>query len=76
MKLSVDQMHLPQIRLSRINRHPRAVLNGLAGVGITFHPDPGEKTDPLILLLAEAVRAAPTNSDYNAGGFHLSLPNV
>jgi hypothetical protein len=42
-KLAVQQMHLAQVGLAGVCRHPRAVLDGHALVGIVFDPQTGQK---------------------------------
>ena len=40
-QFGVDQMHLPQVRLRGVARHPRPMLDGGAHVRVAGNPEPG-----------------------------------
>ncbi len=64
VKLGVDQMDLAQIRLARIARDPRAMLNRPAHVRVTLDPESLQEPDALPTTLAELVLTVPTHSRY------------
>lgn len=63
MQLGVDQVNLAQIRLTRVARHPGAVLNGLSSVRVPLDPVPRDQHDRLEVLLAHRVGSAAADCD-------------
>ena len=61
--LGVHQVHLSQIRLRRIARDARAVLDGGPEMRVAFDPEPGEQLDGVDRRLGERVRRAPMHCD-------------
>src|SRR5918997_643305 len=58
VKLRVDEVHLPEVRLRRALPEPGAVLYGLADVGVALDAEPGQEPDALLGRLAEGVLRA------------------
>jgi len=66
----VDQMDLAQIRLPRIARDAREVLDRDAGMGITLDPHSGEQADARVVRLVRAVRLATAYGNDNGAVIH------
>ena len=55
VQLGVDEVDLAQVRLRRVARDARAVLDGLAGVRVAGDAEPGDERDRVHDRLADAV---------------------
>src|SRR5262249_2765032 len=53
MQFRMDQMDLAQVGLARVARYPRAMLDLFALMGIAFYSQSGQKTNAVLVLLAE-----------------------
>src|SRR5450755_37956 len=74
MKFSMDQMHLAQVRLARITRYSRTMLDGLAEMRITLNTQPSNESDMILLRFAKGVRRTITHRHH--GSIHrLVLPS-
>jgi hypothetical protein len=59
MELALDQVHLPEVGLCRVDRHPRAMLDRRAAVGVTLHAEAGDEQHLVDGRLREVVSVAP-----------------
>src|SRR5688572_2027379 len=66
VQLGVDEMDLPQVGLSWVLLHPRAVLNSGSGMGITFNADALNQPNARLRGLAEGMGTAAVDR-YDAG---------
>jgi hypothetical protein len=73
LELSVHQVHLPQVRLERIRRHPRPVLHRRTEMGIALDAHPRNEDELILFALRERVRLAPVKVS-NDRDHRLSLP--
>ena len=53
MQLGVDQVHLAQVRLGRIARHPRSMLDRAAQMRVVLDAETGQQPDAADVRLAE-----------------------
>ena len=61
MKLRMDDVHLPQVRLVRVDRDARAVLHGDARMRVTFDAESRDQADRLLIRFGHAVCRAATH---------------
>jgi len=71
-QFTLQQMHLPQIGLTGIARHTRAMLHGHTRMGVTFHTQARNEFDNGLRQLAEIMVAAAVNRKHcgHAGSRH------
>src|SRR5215813_1563204 len=63
MEFGVDQMNLPQIPLSGVAGHPRAMFDGFAEMRIAFNAEPRQQSDAVLVRLAHRVLGAAAYCD-------------
>src|SRR5574337_9975 len=66
VQFGVDQVDLPQVRLGRVDRHSRAVLDRSPKVRVTFHAEAREQTNGGQWRLTERVRGTTTDRHHFA----------
>lgn len=76
MQLDMDQVYLTQVRLSRVDRYTRAMLDARPGVGITVDPMAGDEVDAVFDRLAEVVHTATADRDHFATVSELIHPHI
>ena len=64
-QLAMDQIHLPQIRLARIRRHPRAMLHPNPQVSIPLNAKPGQNRNCLNQNLGKPMLPIPSHSHHH-----------
>jgi hypothetical protein len=64
MQLAWHQMHLAQVRLRRIMRYSRPMLDPLAQVGIAFDAESREKPYVELVPFAEGMRRAAADRNH------------
>jgi hypothetical protein len=74
MKFRVDEMHLTQVGLSRITRHPRTMLDPLAQMRIALNAQSGKEPDTLLIWLSKGV-CRTTAHRYHNSIHRLVLPS-
>ena len=69
-----DQMHLPQVRLARIARHARAVLDRHPTMRVTQHTLPRDQGQVRHRVFGEAVPPVPRQGDNDGCGAQRFVP--
>ena len=67
-----DQMHLTQVRLQGIDRHPRAMLHKGAAMGVALNPQAFQQGELRGRSLGEGMRGGATDADDT----HITYPNT
>jgi len=58
VKFGMNEVDLPQVRLSRVGPDPGAMLHGHSGMRIVVHSDTDNELDAVLIRLAELVHSA------------------
>jgi hypothetical protein len=66
VKLGVDEMHLPQVRLRGISRDARPVLDRRAKVSVARHTKAGDELNAGLYRFAERVRVAARDRHHHS----------
>jgi hypothetical protein len=75
MQFLMDQMNLTQIWLTRISRHPRAMLHRCTGVRIAIDTQTFDQVYRRLFVLAEGMCCAATDRDNPTDHSTLSIPS-
>lgn len=67
VEFSVDEVHLAEVRLTRVASHPRAMLDGPAAVSVALYAQPSKQPDAIRVGLAERVLGRATDRGNEAG---------
>lgn len=67
VEFAVDQMDLAQVGLRRVLGHPRPVLHRHPEMGVAFHAEPRQQTDPVADGLAEVVSLVTADGGHGRG---------
>src|SRR5215472_1192052 len=65
VQLAVDEMHLAQIGLSRVARHPRAVLDRGPRMRVSLDAEPGHQPDAVLVGLDQRVSRAAADRGHD-----------